>query len=308
MNSTNGAPYMFDYMNTVNGAITPSTIHVKDSNLTRYFAKYLLQKLMSVYEWKMPEAWSKDYFLYTLYCWGYLAVFNTDKYGVIPQQCGLYGWDIFYRPTHAIITNPLLTGILQPKIDKQCVILKVQPDYCSPMDIVNYYAGLMALSTETATVNLINSKLSYVAFAGDHGEAETMKKMFDDVYGGEPAIVIDKALKKKDGTSNWQLFNQNVGQNYIVGNILDDLRKWENKFLTDIGINNANTEKKERLVVSEVEANDQETKTLASLWLEQMQESCEKVRNMFGIELSVDWREDVSRETGEEVVPNEDKD
>jgi hypothetical protein len=125
MNSTNGAPYMFDYINTVNGAFTPSTIHVKDSRLTHFFAKYLLQKVMAVYEWKMPKTWSKDYFLYTLYCWGYLAVFNTNKYGVIPQQCGLRGWDIFYRPTHALITSPLLTGIIEPKIDKQCVIIKI---------------------------------------------------------------------------------------------------------------------------------------------------------------------------------------
>ena len=303
---SNGVPYLYDYINTVNGAYTPSTIHVKDSNLTRYYSKYLLQKFMSVYEWKMPESWSKDYFLYTLYCWGYLAVFNTDKYGVIPQHCGLQGWDIFYRPTHALITNPLLTGVLNPKIDKQCVIVKLQPNYSSIMDLVEHYAGLMALSTETATVNLINSKLSYVAFAGDHAESLTMKKMFDDVYSGEPAVVIDKALKKKDGTSNWQLFNQNVGANYIVGEILTDLKKWESMFFTDIGLDNANTDKKERLLVSEVESNDEATRTMASLWLEQMKESCEKVRNMFGIELEVDWRQDTGEEADREVVKDED--
>jgi hypothetical protein len=238
----------------------------------------------------MPATWSKDYFLYTLFGYGYLAIVNTDKYGVIPQQCGLQGFDIFYRPTNAIITNPLLTGFMTPKIDKQCVIIKVQPDYSSIMDIVNYYAAMMALSAETASTNLLNSKLSYVFAAENKAAAESFKKMFDNIASGEPAVVMDKSLFKADGSRAWEAFNQNVGQNYIVGEILTDLRKWENMFNTDIGIANANTDKKERLVVAEVEANNEETTSKASLWLEQMQEACGKARDMFDIELSVDWR------------------
>jgi hypothetical protein len=289
--SNYAAPYSYDFINQVNGTVTPSTIHVQDSLLTAYFRKYLLQKVLSVFEWKMPETWSKDYFLYTLFGYGYLAIVNTDKYGVIPQQCGLQGFDIFYRPTHAIITNPLLTGFLNPRIDKQCVIIKVQPDYGSMMDIVNYYAAMMALSVETASTNLLNSKLSFVFAAENKQAAESFKKMYDNISSGEPAVVIDKSLFKADGSKQWELFNQNVGQNYIVSEILADLRKWENMFNTDIGIANANTDKKERLVVAEVEANNEETTSKASLWLEQMQEACKKARDMFDIELSVYWRE-----------------
>lgn len=288
--SSYAAPYSYDFINTVNGTVTPSTIHVQDSLMTAYFRKYLLQKVLSVFQWKMPKTWSKDYFLYTLFGYGYLAIVNTNKFGVIPQQCGLQGFDIFYRPTNAIITNPLLTGIMTPKIDKQCVIIKVQPDYGSIMDMVNYYAAMMALSAETASTNLLNSKLSYVFAASNKAGAESFKKLFDNIASGEPAVVVDKALFNPDGTRAWEAFNQNVGQNYIVGEILTDLRKWENMFNTDIGIANANTDKKERLVVAEVEANNEETTSKASLWLEQMQESCEKASEMFGIELSVDWR------------------
>lgn len=288
--SSYAAPYSYDFINQVNGTVTPSTIHVQDSLLTAYFRKYLLQKILSVFEWKMPETWSKDYFLYTLFGYGYLAIVNTNKYGVIPQQCGLQGFDIFYRPTNAIITNPLLTGILTPKINQQCVIIKVQPDYGSIMDMVNYYAAMMALSAETASTNLLNSKLSYVFAASNKQAAESFKKLYDNIASGEPAIVLDKSLFNADGSKAWEAFNQNVGQNYIVGEILTDLRKWENMFNTDIGIANANTDKKERLVVAEVEANNDETTSKASLWLEQMQEACAKARDMFGIELSVDWR------------------
>lgn len=296
------APYSYAFINEVNGVYTPSTIHVQDSMLTAYYRKYLFQKALSVFEWDIPDTWDKDYFLYTLYGYGYLAVLNTDKYGVIPQQCGLQGYNIFRRPTKAIISSPLLTGILNPKIDEQCVVMKLQPDYTSIMDIINFYAGMMSLSAETASTNLINSKTSFVFAAESKTVAESFKKMYDNIASGEPAVVVDKKLFNADGSKNWENFQQNVGQNYIVGEILTDLRKWENMFNTDIGIANANTDKKERLVVSEVEANNEETESKASLWLEQLQKSCEKVRNMFNINISVDWRKDIKPEEEKEEV------
>ena len=61
------------------------------SNVAFMFARYLLQKAISVFEWTLPETWNKDYFLYALYCFGHLAIVNTDKFGVIPQACGLMG-------------------------------------------------------------------------------------------------------------------------------------------------------------------------------------------------------------------------
>ena len=63
---------------------------------------------------------------------------------------------------------------------------------------------------------------------------------------------------------------------------------------TDIGIPNANTDKKERLISDEVNANNYETMAKCSLWLEQLKEDIEKVKDMFGIELSVDWRKEVT--------------
>jgi len=286
----NNAPFDYNYVNTDYATITPSTIHVQNSMLTAFFRKYLLQKALSIFKWEIPDHWAKDYFLYTLFCYGYLAIFNTNKYGVIPQQCGLMGYDIFYRPKNAVITNPLLTGILQPQIDKECIVLKLQPDYGSIMDLVNYYAGMMALSSETAETNLINSKLAYVAFVDNKQEAESFKKMYDDIISGEPAVVVDKRNKTQKDAKNWEMFTQNIGQNYIVSDILSDMKKWTQMFLTEIGIGNANTDKKERLITAEVESNNEETVTMAELWLEQLQESCKKANNMFNINLAVDWR------------------
>lgn len=287
----NGAPYYYNYINAETSQVTPSTVHVKDSGLCRYFTKYLLQKAMSVFEWDLPETWNKDYFLYVLYCWGYIAVVNTDKFGVIPQGCGLKGYDVFYAPTHAVIANPLLSGILEPRIGTQCELLKLQPDFSGILDLVGHYAEQMALASQSVSVNLLNSKLSYVFTAKTKALAESLKKMYDQIASGEPAVVIDSRLKNAaDGEETWKSFEQNVGGNYIVTNLLADLRKIEAMFDTEIGIPNANTDKRERLIQDEVNANNIETYSKCAMWLENLQDACKRVNDMFGLSIAVRWR------------------
>lgn len=288
----NGAPYYYNYINAETSQVTPSTVHVKDSGLCRYFTKYLLQKAMSVFEWDLPETWNKDYFLYVLYCWGYVAVVNTDKFGVIPQGCGLKGYDVFYAPTHAVIANPLLSGIVEPRIGTQCELLKLQPDFSGILDLVGHYAEQMALASQSVSVNLLNSKLSYVFTAKTKALAESLKKMYDQIASGEPAVVIDSRLKNAaDGEETWKSFEQNVGGNYIVTNLLADLRKIEAMFDTEIGIPNANTDKRERLIQDEVNANNIETYSKCAMWLENLQDACKRVNDMFGLSIAVRWRE-----------------
>lgn len=293
-------PIYYDHQNVISSAVTPSTVHLKDNAMTRFFTRYLLQKAFSVFEWTMPETWGMDYFLYSLYCNGVVAVVNTDKFGVIPQACGLYGYDVFYRPTHATITNPLLTGILRPRIGVECELVKLQPDYGGIMDMVGHYASMLALCTQSAQMNLLNSHLSYVFTADNKTAAEGFKKLFDRVAAGEPATVIDKNMLTNDGKRSWEAFSQNVGQNYITDRLLADMRKLEHEFDTEIGIPNANTDKKERLITDEVNSNNIETVSRSDMWLKMLQESCSKVNKMFNTNLNVKWRYNIN----EVVVDN----
>ena len=284
-----GPPVFYDYANAAISLVSPSMMHT-NSSLKWYFTRYLLQKAMAVFKWKMPETWAQNYILYTLYCWGYFAVVNTNKFGVIGQACSLSGYDVFYQPTTATIANPLLKGITQPKIDVQCTLVRLQPEYGSIMDKINFYADILALSAETVGTNLFNSKLAYVFASQNKAAAETFKKMYDKIASGEPAVFMDKGLFNDDGSPNWLMFNQDLKNSYIVSEIMDDMRKWECKFCSDLGIPNNDNEKKERLITAEVESNDVEVKLWADLALEELKKSCEKTRKMFGIELDVDWR------------------
>lgn len=301
MIGSNNIPASYDYITAYNHQFAPSTIHVKETGLSWYFKRYLIQKIISVFKFEnVPETWAKDYFLYTLFVFGYCSVVNTNKFGIIPQHCTLSGYNVFYRPTTAIITNPLFNKTIEARIGVDTELVRLSPDWLGVWDIVEYYADLMALTSETIATNLINSKFSYVFAAEDKASAESLKKLYDQIASGEPAAFADKKLFNDEGDPSWYLFCQNLKQNYIAGDLLEDLAKIDSRFNTEIGIPNVNIAKTSGVGAAEVLANNVDTQSKAALWLETLQESLAKVNEMFGLDISVSLRF-----TGEEVLENE---
>ena len=209
---------------------------------------------------------------------------------MICQGGALGGYNLYYRPSYIMITNPLLKETITANINTDCAIIKLQPDYSSIMDIVGYYADQLALAAEALGMNLVNVKTGVVFGAENKAQAESYKKMYDKLGDGNPAVFIDKNLLDDTGKPAWFPFVQNMQQQYIAPEILSDMRKIEAMFDTDIGIPNANTDKKERLVTDEVNANNVETATRCELWLDSIKKGIAKANEMYGLTLGVDWR------------------
>lgn len=293
----NGKTFDYDFINRYNSHISPSTVHSQDNATAWYFRRYLIQKILSVFDFDgIPKTWSKDYFLYTLFCWGFVAVVETDKFGVIPQHCSLFGYDVFYRPTNVTIANPLLRGILQPRIGVDCQLIKMQPDYGSCWDIVSYYADLLALASESLAVNIVNSKLAYVFACDNKTVAESFKKMYDKLNEGNPAVFADSKLFDESGEPLWTTFQNNLKQNYVAGDMLDDMLKIDARFCTEIGIPNVNLAKASGVTDNEVEANNIDTKSKATLWLDTISDGLTKVNEMFDLNLSVKFNFEGSKQ------------
>ena len=283
-------PVGYGDINLYNSQFSPSTVHVKNTALQRYFRKYLLQKAISVFKWTLPEEWDADYFRYVLYGIGYIAVLETRTFGVICQGGALGGYNLYYRPSYIIVTNPHLKETITANIGTDCAIIKLQPDYSSIMDIVGFYADQMALCAEALGMNLVNVKTGVVFGAENKTQAESYKKMYDQLGDGNPAVFIGKNLLDDQGKPSWYPFVQNMHEQYITSDILSDMRKIEAMYDTEIGIPNANTDKKERLVTDEINANNVETATRCELWLDSIRKGIKQANDMYGLSLAVDWR------------------
>lgn len=295
-------PADYTTINLQNSVKTPSTIHCKNTHIVNYFARCLFQKIISVFKWEnIPENWSTEYFLYNLYAWGFVTVFKTDRFGVIPQQCALSGLNVFYRPTDCIVANPLIR-VSDLKIGVNCELITLTPDFRGLLDKVSVYADMMGLCMESVAVSLVNSKNAYIFKANNKTTAESFKKMYDNVNAGNPAVVIDTEIAKPDAGIGWDMFNNQVKQNYITDCLLENLRTIENMFCTEIGLPNTNYNKKERMSVDEVNANNVETFAAPSLWLDCLRRSISKVNKMFaadGVNIDVDFREKGGGQNGD---------
>lgn len=287
---------MYDYdayqiSNLLTSFVNPGSVKLHSNYTSAYFRKYLFEKAISVFKWTLPEQWDRDYFLYVLFGMGYVGVIPTSEFGAIPQMGTISGYNLYYAPRILIVSNPLLTT-KEYEIHKDCELIKLQGNYSGILDLVAYYSSKMALISEAIDMNLQNSKSSKIFFAKDKSAAQTMKKIYDQISEGNPAVVTDKELLDENGKPTWLWFSENLGQNYITDDLLVDLRKVENQFCTEVGIPNTNTDKRERMTDDEVNANNVETYTRAELWLDRLQACCEKVNNKYDLNLSVEWRHD----------------
>lgn len=287
---------MSEINNVLESAITPP-VKGLNNQTALYYRKYLLQKLLSSFKWTMPELWSRDYFQYVLFGWGFICIFDSgsDGFGVVPQRCEISGYNLYYQPRKVIINNPLLPNTKELTINENCGVLKINANYTGVLDIVDYYAVKLAMITADVESNLINSKLSYLFTVKNQALANSVKKVYDQITQGNPAVVVDKELMNEDGSKNWELFQQNLSSNYIVSDLLEDMRRVENDFCCKVGIPTTNSEKRERMGEAEVTRNDIETESLIDGWLERLNDDIAKVNKMFpSVNLSVKKRWEIN--------------
>lgn len=285
-------PIFYDYANAWQSSTAPCAVQPKDNAIFSYYFRYLLKRCISLFVWDVPKTWDKDYFLYILYCFGYAAIVKTEQFGIIPQYCTLSGYDVFYRPRKVLVSNPAFNANEKREYelrgsDPDAALIKLQPDYSGVMDICGMYASRLAYAHEALYMNLINSKLSYVFLTDNKASAETFKKIFDQIQRGDPAVIAGNKLKDPNSDKMlWELFNNNLKQNYIATDILDNMRTIMNEFDSFIGIPSANVEKRERLVTDEVNVNNIETETIIDLMDRTIHDSLKHCNELFDLDIT----------------------
>ena len=243
-----------------------------------YYRLYLLKKVFGRFAFtNIPEGWDHDYMLETLFMEGFFCVTDTEA-GILPLKCGLSGINVFQKPTTAIIANPVL-GNFERTIDVNCAICQLQPNYEGIYPLINRYATLLAMCDSSIAVNLMNTKAAFIFGANSKTQAETFKKIYDKIACGEPAIFM------RDGLNEENFFTMPVKQYYIADDVQLLKRKIVAEFLTEIGINNTNLDKRERLTDDEVNANNDEVVANIQCWVDNVTYGVGRINAMFGFDL-----------------------
>lgn len=292
-------PVGMEKINLIQNYFQPSGIKV-DSKYTDMFDRMLYERVCSVLDVKYNATINIDYFKYVLLGAGYIAITKTPLYGIFAQLPTLTGYDMYCKPTtvdiHTYATNANidLNGL---KIGKDCAVIYLRPTRCGIFDIIGYYSYKLALVTSAFDMNIFNSKLAFMIAAKNKAAAQTVKKIYDQVQAGNPAVAFDEKIKSDDvmrsgKTELWETFNKDLKQNFIAPELIDVFEKLLDQFDTEVGIPSVGSDKKERLNVLETKKNDVETVTRVTTWLETMQPGVDDANRLYPeLKLSITMRD-----------------
>ena len=240
----------------------------------------LLRLVFSAYEFTgVPEKWDYDYMLTHIFVDGMFTITDTEA-GVIPLRCCVTGINYWNHPTEVQVAVPVL-GTFRRTIGKDCALIKLQYDYKGIMPLIQRYATNLAMCDSAIAVNLMNTKAAIIGQAEDAKQAQTLKKMFDEISAGKPFVVTRNGMVKIGESI---IFNP-VKQAFVADDVLIVKRKIMNEFLTRIGIGNANTDKRERLIADEVNANNEESLFSKNHWIKTVNEGLKEANRLYNLNL-----------------------
>ena len=163
---------------------------------------------------------------------------------------------------------------------------------------VNHYASMLSDLEESVMVNCKAQKTP-VAIVCEENERLSMINLYEQYDGNYPFIFGQKNLNLGN------IKSISTGAPFVADKLYQIKMQIWNEALTHLGISNISYQKKERLVSDEVIRNMGGTIASRYSRLEVRRDAVEKIKDMFGITVEVDFREDFRQTDDENMVKSE---
>ena len=162
-----------------------------------------------------------------------------------------------------------------------CVIIRNNDDSIPTFPTIQLYAHDLTNIKRTIDTNITAQKIPYVILCSDKQKL-SFKQLIRQANDNEPYIFGNDTL---DLSESIKVMKTDVP---IVFDKLQTqkMNVW-NECLTFLGVNNANTDKRERLITNEVEANNECILLNSDIMLKARQEACKRINEMFGLNITV---------------------
>lgn len=286
---------MNDKMNDRMFSMKSIAKYLNDRTLTDYiFRLSLLAK--SVFKWNnLPNGIDEKHIEKYLYTDGSCLFFEDETKGLMVARCvstnnvNEYDEPTMVRPT---ATNYSPNKDYENNIDSY--VIRNNDDMIPTSYTTDLYAYKLAKIDRTIDVNIESLQMPIIIKCSDKQKL-SLKKVIQQKQDNEPVIWADKGLDL-EGVEVLDLKPSIVFDKLAI----HKQRVW-NEYMTFIGINNSNQDKRERLVADEVDANNEQIEQSAQVMLKARKEACKRINKIFGTNISVELRK-LSEEEIEEIT------
>jgi len=305
-------PLNYQTLNSLAGRYSPSMVKAYNNATYAYWERSLFQRAVSRIRTTLPVEWEgtrRDFLLYCLLKIGFVFVSKNDTLGYWFNPGSLYGIDFYYQPTEFILANPNANKVglkdTRFRLHEDGELLKFMPDYMGIFDIISYYAEKLSALDCAINTSIINTKFSFILAGKNKATVEALRKIFDKINKGEPAVFTDKALMSdpQTGETPFQMLDiQKVKDNYITDKQLIDLQTIINAFDAEIGINTVPYQKAERFVSAEANSRQDDSQARIITAIECLKSSIKDIKKLYpDITLDFNLREEVQEDEQRET-------
>lgn len=269
-------------------------------NMASYYDYHdrLMELAMSMFEWhNLPESIDERFLELTLFQDGQAVFFRDEELGELGEYLCLQvacngGFNVYRIPLRrrAYAVNGYQQNLT---IDNSVIIYNNMLRKNSER-MVWIFAEKLAELDQTIIVNCKAQKTPVLVRA-EETQRLTLVNTYQQYDGNSPVIFGDKNLD----LSGISVLKTDAP--FVADKLYTLKTQIWNEALTYLGISNLNVQKKERMVSDEVIRN--QGGTIASRYsrLNARRKACDEINEMFGLNISCDFREDY-READDEIM------
>lgn len=272
------------------------TANFKNSKEFSNWFMYYSNLYLNLFKWNgLPKSVNERHLELTLFSDGKALFFkdNDDLIGnpFLALQCAQESsLDIYYEPQqYRAIGN----GYSKSYTTDESVLIRENKLMYPPIFMIERLTEKISDSSRAIEVYSQSMKRPYLVNT-DEDNKMTSKVLVDMVQNNE-LIVLGR---KKGGFDTIQVEKTPLdGQGLLA--LWKNKHELQDEILTWMGINNANTEKKERLIKDEVNSNNQLIKLNLDNALDMRKKACEMINEMFKLNISCEINHDYLIESEE---------
>lgn len=240
---------------------------------------------LSMFEWiNLPPSMSSRFLEMCLFYQGQGAMLYSDEFGFVNTMAADGGYiNIYGLPTEIQCYSyrfnerrSLYTTDIGEEKGKECILVMNNYERVPTSATISLFAYRLAEAQRTADVN-IKSLRTPILITTDQKQYFTLKKMYEEYDGNTPAIFADKNLISPDALKAIK-----TDSPVLLGDIMEYKVQIWNEFLTFMGLQNL-AEKKERLISSEVDSNNELINMNLQALLIPRKEACRQFNEKYGL-------------------------
>lgn len=273
--------------------------NVRQNQWTDHYFQYLCSLAYQLFEWKgLPDSVDPRYLEMSLHMFGFVGFYNDPKLSYIAVQGAVSGQiDHYNLPTYFQASAPSyqksfpLSNYKDVKIPNSGVVIWNNDYHVPSIPSLRLFAEDLAHIKMVSQIN-VNAQKTPILLSANDNTKFSIQNIYDQYEGNAPVIITHESADPDT------IKVHKTDAPFIVDKLNDYRNTIWAEAMTYLGIKNANTDKKERLITDEVQSNDDQIESSTNIYLKSRLEACALINELYGLNISVEVRNDLD-------MPNE---